>query len=65
MGSSKPYLDLFVIMFINDILVYSRSKEEYKIHLRIVLGLLKRIFSRSSPKVSFGGKIRPSWGMWL
>ena len=33
----KPYLDTFVIVFIDDILVYSRSKEEHVEHLRIVL----------------------------
>ncbi|WMV24152.1 hypothetical protein MTR67_017537 [Solanum verrucosum] len=32
----KPFLDSFVIVFINDILVYSRSKEEHADHLRIV-----------------------------
>jgi hypothetical protein len=31
------YLDKFVIMFINDILVYSRSEEEHEEHLRLVL----------------------------
>ena len=34
-------LDKFVIMFIDDILVYSKSKEEYKDHLRIVLEILR------------------------
>ena len=33
----KPYLDTFVIVFIDDILVYSRSKKEHAEHLRIVL----------------------------
>jgi hypothetical protein len=31
------YLDKFVVVFINDILVYSRSEEEHKEHLRLVL----------------------------
>nr|GEZ08172.1 putative reverse transcriptase domain-containing protein [Tanacetum cinerariifolium] len=34
------YLDKFVIVFIDDILVYSKTKEEHKEHLRIVLGTL-------------------------
>jgi hypothetical protein len=33
-------LDKFVIVFIDDILVYSRSAEEHGQHLRIVLGKL-------------------------
>ena len=37
----RPYLDNFVIVFIDDILVYSKSKEEYEEHLRLVLGLLE------------------------
>ena len=32
----KPYLDLFVIVFIDDILIYSRS-EDHASHLRIVV----------------------------
>nr|GEZ90536.1 hypothetical protein [Tanacetum cinerariifolium] len=32
------YLDKFVVVFIDNILVYSKSKEEYEQHLRIVLG---------------------------
>ena len=31
------YLDKFVVMFIDDILIYSKSKEEHKEHLKIVL----------------------------
>ena len=36
----RPYLDLFVIVFIDDILVYSRSKDEHANHLRAVLQVL-------------------------
>ncbi|GKB89085.1 reverse transcriptase domain-containing protein [Tanacetum coccineum] len=38
----KPYLDKFVIIFIDDILVYSKSKDEHEVHLRLVLELLKK-----------------------
>nr|GEV19122.1 putative reverse transcriptase domain-containing protein [Tanacetum cinerariifolium] len=38
----KPYLDRFVIVFIDDILIYSKSKKEHEGHLRQILNLLKK-----------------------
>nr|GEU58409.1 putative reverse transcriptase domain-containing protein [Tanacetum cinerariifolium] len=38
----KPYLDKFVIVFIDDILIYSRSEEEHEPHLKTILDLLKK-----------------------
>ncbi|KAJ9546848.1 LOW QUALITY PROTEIN: hypothetical protein OSB04_019391 [Centaurea solstitialis] len=38
----KPYLDKFVIVFIDDILIYSKTAEEHGEHLRKVLEMLKR-----------------------
>ena len=35
----RPFLDRFVIVFIDDILVYSRSEEDHALHLRLVLRL--------------------------
>nr|GFB69060.1 putative reverse transcriptase domain-containing protein [Tanacetum cinerariifolium] len=32
----KPYLDKFVIVFIDDILIYSKNKEDYEKHLKII-----------------------------
>jgi hypothetical protein len=36
-GVFRDYLDKFVIVFLDDILVYSRTEEEHKKHLRMVL----------------------------
>ncbi|GJW91014.1 putative reverse transcriptase domain-containing protein [Tanacetum coccineum] len=38
----KLYLDKFVIVFIDDILIYSKSKQEHEEHLKLILELLKR-----------------------
>ncbi|KAH0674816.1 hypothetical protein KY290_024668 [Solanum tuberosum] len=41
-GVFKPFLDLFVIVFIDDILVYSESEEEHVDHHRSALGVLRK-----------------------
>ncbi|GJU49691.1 putative reverse transcriptase domain-containing protein [Tanacetum coccineum] len=38
----KPYLDKFVIVFIDDILIYSKTNEDHEVHLRLVLELLRK-----------------------
>ncbi|GJS81748.1 putative reverse transcriptase domain-containing protein [Tanacetum coccineum] len=38
----RHYLDKFVIVYIDDILIYSRTKEEYEMHLGLVLDLLEK-----------------------
>ena len=37
----QPYLDQFVVVFMDDILIYSQSEWEHEYHLRIVLQLLR------------------------
>ncbi|GKE06117.1 putative reverse transcriptase domain-containing protein, partial [Tanacetum coccineum] len=38
----KPYLDKFVIVFIDDILIYPRNEKEHANHLRIIMELLRK-----------------------
>ena len=37
----QPYLDRFIVVFVNDILIYSKFEEEHEGHLRIVLQILR------------------------
>ncbi|GJZ06175.1 putative reverse transcriptase domain-containing protein [Tanacetum coccineum] len=61
----KPYLDRFVIIFIDDILIYSKSEEEHIEHLKLILKLLKKeeLYAKFSkcdfwlPKVQFLGHV--------
>ena len=48
-------LDKYAVVFIDDILVYSKNEEEHKAHLRLVLGKLRehQLYA-SSASVSFG-----------
>nr|GEY86014.1 putative reverse transcriptase domain-containing protein [Tanacetum cinerariifolium] len=38
----KPYLDKFVIVFIDDILIYSKDEKEHEEHLKAIIELLKK-----------------------
>ena len=40
-GVFQPYLDKFVVVIVDDILIYSQSEEEHEGHLRIVLQVLR------------------------
>ena len=46
----RQYLDRFIVVFIDDILVYSRSLEEHEQHLRLVLQTLreKKLYAKLS-----------------
>ncbi|GKB52123.1 putative reverse transcriptase domain-containing protein [Tanacetum coccineum] len=69
----KPYLDKFVIVFIDDILIYSRSKEEHEEHLKLILELLKKeeLYAKFSkcefwiPRVQFLGHVIDSKGIYV
>ncbi|GJY16618.1 hypothetical protein Tco_0387040 [Tanacetum coccineum] len=39
---TRTYLNKFVIVFIDDILIYSESKEEHEVHLKLMLELLEK-----------------------
>ena len=69
----KPYLNKFIIVFIDDILVYSKSKEEYEEHLRTILTILRTEqlyvkFSKSEfllDKISFLGHVLSTEGVYV
>ena len=49
---SQPYLDQFVVIFIDDILIYSKSQEDHEKHLQIVLQTLrdKQLYAKLKKK---------------
>nr|GEY01634.1 putative reverse transcriptase domain-containing protein [Tanacetum cinerariifolium] len=66
----KPYLDEFVIIFIDDILIYSKNKKEHEEHLKAIQELLKKeeLYAKFSkcefwiPKVQFLDHVIDSQG---
>nr|GEX29224.1 RNA-directed DNA polymerase [Tanacetum cinerariifolium] len=67
----KPYLDKFIIVLIDDILKYSKSKQEHEEHLKLILELLKKeqLYAKFLkckfwiPKVQFIGHTINSQGL--
>nr|GEX15197.1 putative reverse transcriptase domain-containing protein [Tanacetum cinerariifolium] len=67
----KPYLDKFIIVFINDILIYFKDEKEHKEHLKAILELLKeeKLYAKFSkcefwiPNVQFLGHVIDSRGI--
>ncbi|GKG26771.1 retrotransposon protein, putative, ty3-gypsy subclass, partial [Tanacetum coccineum] len=59
----KPYLDKFVIVFIDDILIYSKDKKEHEEHLKPILELLKKetLYAKPMTKLTQKG-IKFDWG---
>ena len=61
----KPYVDQFVVVFIDDILVYSKDAQEHEQHIRIVMKTLRenKLYAKLSKrdfwlkKASFLGPI--------
>ena len=69
----EEYLDKFVIVFIDDILVYSRTMEEHELHLKIVLEKLreKKLYAKFLKyqfwleKVAFLGHVVSEKGIFV
>ncbi|GJZ86563.1 putative reverse transcriptase domain-containing protein [Tanacetum coccineum] len=67
----KSYLDRFVIIFIDDTLIYSKSRKGHEGHLKLILNLLKKeeLYAKFSkcefwlPKVQFLGHVIDSEGI--
>src|SRR5436190_19900390 len=72
-GIFRPYLNKFVVVFVDDILIYSTTKEEHAEHLRIALQVLRehQLYAKLSkcefwlPEVKFLGHVVSGAGIAL
>ena len=58
-GVFKKYLDKFVIVFLDDILIYSKTKEEHEEHLRLVMQVRRehQLYAKLSKCSFYQGRI--------
>jgi hypothetical protein len=58
-GVFREYLDKFVIVFLDDIIIYSKSEEEHEEHLRMVLQVLRehKLYAKLSKCIFYQKKI--------
>jgi hypothetical protein len=58
-GIFRNYFDKFVIVFLDEILVYSKSEEEHEHHLRLVLQVMRehQLYSKLSKCYFYQKKI--------
>ena len=61
----QPYLGKFVVVFVDDILIYSQSEWEHEYHLRIVLQLLRdhQLYAKFSKGEFWLTEVR-LWDAW-
>jgi hypothetical protein len=72
-GIFRNYLDKFVIVFLDDILIYSKSKEDHEHHLRLVLQVLRehQLYAKLSKcsfyqkKINYLGHITSEQGITI
>nr|GFA42708.1 putative reverse transcriptase domain-containing protein [Tanacetum cinerariifolium] len=60
----KPYMDKFVIVFIDDILIYSKDEKEHEEHLKAILELFKKeeLYAKLSKCKFWIPKVKFEWG---
>nr|GEV50975.1 putative reverse transcriptase domain-containing protein [Tanacetum cinerariifolium] len=62
----KPYLDKFVIVFIDDILIYSKDEKEHEEHLKVILELLKKeeliLKNHQTNDQAYSKEVKFEWG---